>query len=114
MQCQIVPPGGCPSLLYHQQVGKAQYIGKSEQMFRMERDGVVLSRIVRMVLPEKMEFDHDLRRRRCYVAICGRTFQADGIASAKALRWQCECAGLLGAHSGGEMRLDCSKRWCRL
>lgn len=55
----------------------------------MERDGAVfLSKIVRMGLPEKMELlSIDLRSRRCYLAIWGRAFQADGIASAKALRW---------------------------
>ena len=56
-------------------------------MFRMERDGAVLSRIVRMVLSEKMELEHRPQEKKVLCGHWGRAFQADGTASAKALRW---------------------------
>ena len=49
-------------------------------MFRMARDGAVLSRIVRMVLPEKMELEHRPQEKKVLCGHWGGAFQADGTA----------------------------------
>ena len=101
IQHQIVPPSSYTNLQSHQQLGKDQHIVEDEyKMSRMEKEGAILNRIFRMDLTEKMEFEHRAKEKRIYVAILGRAFQADGTASAKAPRWQCEFAGLFGEHWG--------------
>ena len=62
----------------------------------MERDGAVLSKVVRMVLPEKMELEHRPQEKK---VLCGHLGESiPGRWNSQCKGSEVECGGLFGAH----------------